>query len=324
MNTENVLPKQVQEQSDNADKLWNEQHGKTEAAPKEDDEIKKEEERLAEEQAELERVEEEKKAQEEEDAAKAKQLEEEPDFKHKYDVLQGKYDAEIPRLTSDVQKLRSHNIELSQIISTLQSEVEKVKTTEKPKDISTVLTKEEMEDLESVIEPSLLNKVVDNLLAERLRKIEQSVSSVQNTQFQTAEDIFWGKIDSIPNWQAINNDPVFNEWLDNKAPYTHLTRRQLLKEAQSKLDAVTVAEIFTDFSGTKETPPETTKRKPRISPAKGTGRTITSAVGKQWAIKDINNFYNDVQKGKYKGREKERKQIEQDIWNAQKEGRIIK
>ena len=317
------IPEQIQKQGEEADKLWEKQHGKTEIAPVNDEETKKEEERLAEEQAELKRVEEEE-GVEKEEAVKAKKLEELPDFKHKFDVLQGKYDAEVPRLINENKRLRDHSLELSQIISTLQVEVEKIKTKEpeKKQDIKSFLTQEEVEELESVIEPSLLNKVIDGIVAERLRSVEQSVSSVQSTQIQTAEDIFWSKVDTIPNWQETNNDPAFkDEYLNSKAPYTNLTLRQILTDAQKRLDAGTVIEIFNNFPGTKK--PKATL-KPKISPQKGSGRIETSVTGKQWTIKEINDFYNDVQKGKYKGRDKERKQTEQDIWNAQKEGRIIK
>lgn len=324
------LPEQVKKQEKEADELLKkqQQEGKTDeelAALEEEKGAKEEEEkRLADELAEKERI-------EAEEAERLKFEEGDPEnWKHKYEVLKGKYDAEVPPLTNEVRRLRDHGNELGEIIGTLQAEVEKLKT-EKPTekvDASSFLNPEELEAIEDVIEPSILNKVVDGLLAERLKTIEQKVTGVQNTQFQTAEDVFWGKVEQIENWETINTSPEFNAFLDLKAPYTNLTRRQILAGAQKRLDAATVIELFGDFVKTqKPTTPEGTTtlgRQPRISPPAGSSGTGAGAGKKIWTRKQISEFYQDVHKGKYKGREKERKRIDSDIWQAQIDGRIKK
>ena len=44
---------------------------------------------------------------------------------------------------------------------------------------------------------------------------------------------------------------------------------------------------------------------------------------KTYSPKDIEKFFTDVRKGKYKGREDERARMERDIFAAQQEGRIV-
>jgi len=324
------LPAQVQKQEEEADRLWHEQHGKTDNK----DEPSPGQAPEAEAEIEPEVVD----VEPEPSAVDAEaELQPEPaeptDYQHKFDVLQGKYDAEVPRLNAENKQLREHSIELGQIIGTLQAEVEKLKTAQAGQQpevdtgqiVRQFLDEDEMEELQTAVNPKLLGKVIDGLIKSRMQPLEQSVGSVRETQFRTAEDVFWEKVDAIPNMNTINKDPGFNAWLDKKAPYTHLTRRQVLENAQKNLDAGTVVELFNDFIGLTAPKPATTKptgRKAHISPGKGAGPTSVPAEDKIWTVKEINAFYVDVQKGKYRGKEKERKQKEQEIWNAQRKGNV--
>lgn len=341
------LPVQVQKQQEEADRLWQEQHGKTDAAGNPIPAVAPESELIVEPEPEPEPIvggESEPEPRVVEPELPAIPPVEPADIQHKFDVLQGKYDAEVPRLSAENKQLRDHSVELGQIIGTLQGEVEKLKTGQVTQEQPVVdtgqvvrqfLNEEEIEELQATIDPKLLGKIIDGVVKSQVQPLEQSVGSVRDTQFQTAEDVFWDKVNAIPDVSKINHDPGFNGWLDQKAPYTHRTRRQVLQEAQERLDAATVVELFNDFTSTAgaviaqgavppsgATPPPP-KRKPHISPARGAGGSSTpSAQGKIWTVKEINAFYQDVQKGKYKGKDKERNQKEQDIWNAQKEGRI--
>ncbi|MBE9582158.1 MAG: hypothetical protein IMF18_11125, partial [Proteobacteria bacterium] len=255
--------------------------------------------------------------------------------------LQGKYDAEVPRLIAENRDLRGHSNELGQIIGTLQAEVEKLKVEDKPpeqapkieagKIAQECLSEGELEELRATVDPEILGKIISGAIQSQMQPLTQSMADIQGAQTKTVEDRFWDKIEAtIPNWDAIDKSPEFNNWLNQNAPYTGMTRRQILQKAQLGLNATIVAEIFNDFvafkgSASGEIPPKAEKPgvlKPHISPAKGAGASNVPVQKKTWTVTQINKFYVDVQKGKYKNRDKERKQTEQDIWNAQKEGRI--
>lgn len=294
------LPEQVRKQEEESQKLWDQQHGNT--APEATPEV-----------------------EEPEILVETPVIPESSDFKHKYDVLQGKYDSELPRMSAENKQLRDHTIELSQVISTLQSEVEKLKETpavepEPPQGMRESLSEEEVAEIESVMDFDVFDKIVGKFVKNRTQPLEQNIASLQTTRAQSAEDVFYGKINAITDLQAINTSQEFNEWLDLKAPYTHQTRRTILKAAESNLDADTVCELFGDYA--KKPGKQTLK--PRISPGKGVSTTGVPAEGKIWTAKEVSDFYVNVQKGKYNGKETERKQTERDIWNAQIQGRIQK
>jgi len=331
------LPKQVQDQKDKADKLWKEQHGEQDppAVEKQDpseeppgEVIPPGQEPPAEPPSESPAT-----------PPSEPPVSAEVDYQHKFDVLQGKYDAEVPRLIAENRDLRGHSNELGQIIGTLQTEVEKLKegskSPEQPKvDTGKIaqecLSEEELEELRATVDPEILGKIINSAVQSQIQPLTQSMTDVQNGQARTAENRFWDRVDAIPNWDAINKSPEFNNWLDKSAPYTGMTHRQILQKAQTDLNAAVVTEIFNDFAVSKSpspgvSPSKTGKPvapKPHISPAKGAGASSAPVQKKTWTVTQVNKFYVDVQKGKYRNKEKERKQTEQDIWNAQKEGRI--
>lgn len=330
------LPKQVQDQKDKADKLWKEQHGESDPPveplqePSQDLSMEPVVETL----------------DPQPDPSPEPQPEppadaEVVDYQHKFDVLQGKYGAEVPRLIAENRDLRGHSNELGQIIGTLQAEVEKLKVENKlpehpPKIEANKIAQEclsdgELEELRATVDPEILGKIISGAIQNQIQPLTQSMMDVQGAQVRTVEDRFWDKIEAtIPNWNVIDKSPEFNNWLDQKAPYTGMTRRQILQKAQSNLNAAIVTEIFNDFVASKGPAPEVIPPKaeklgapkPHISPAKGAGASNVPVQKKTWTVTQINKFYTDVQKGKYRNRDKDRKQTEQDIWNAQKEGRV--
>lgn len=333
------LPDQVKKQQENADRLWKEQHGKTDEPTTPEPELKPEPEP----EPEPDYVDE--TPEPEPEPEPTPEPEPEPpatDFEHKFNVLQGKYDAEIPRLSQENRQLRDQTIELGSIIGRLQTEIEKLKgASDEPAqavkgDIYQFLTDEEVEEVESSIDPGILAKVVQGMIKTQIAPFEQSLTSVRDTQYQTAEDRFWDKVNTtLPKWQEVNNNPAFGDWLGTKAPYTNRTRQQVLTDAQKSLNAETVVEIFNDFlrssdSGHGATPAQggqpvaakPTGKKPRIAPAKGVGASSKPAEGRIWTRKEIKDYYADVQRGKFRGKEKEQKRLEADIWKAQREGRV--
>jgi hypothetical protein len=62
----------------------------------------------------------------------------------------------------------------------------------------------------------------------------------------------------------------------------------------------------------------------QVSPGKPrSGSTPTGSSAKVYSPDDIKKFFEDVRKGKYKGREAERDRLERDIFAAQRDNRIV-
>ena len=61
----------------------------------------------------------------------------------------------------------------------------------------------------------------------------------------------------------------------------------------------------------------------KLLQVKGRGGQPVTGANQTYSPADIEQFFSDVRKGRYKGRDDERGRIERDIFAAQREGRIV-
>ena len=144
---------------------------------------------------------------------------------------------------------------------------------------------------------------------------------------------FWKELaDKVSDWESINSSDEFNTWLDARIPYSNKTRRDALQEAQNELNHGTVIQIFLDFKAEKPVEKkedlegkEGLDLNKHLEPDSTIARQeIQKEVpqGKIYTRQEIKEFYTDVTRGKYKGKEAEAAKIDADILKADKEGRI--
>lgn len=156
---------------------------------------------------------------------------------------------------------------------------------------------------------------------------------------------------AVPTWRAINGDPNFKSWLSLPNVYTGQVRGQMLNAAFQAADAPRVVAIFQDFvkevmatggvvPGTQPAAQQQTttsgqqqqSREPALSletlAAPGRARPAggdtpnTPAEKPTYTRQQIAQFYSDVRKGGYAGRDADKNRIEADIIAAQSEGRV--
>lgn len=168
-------------------------------------------------------------------------------------------------------------------------------------------------------------------------KLRNALGGVSQSMAKSARDAVYESLHQhVPNWETINKDPIFLEWLGEVDVYAGKERRAMLQEAFEKNDAARVVRFFEGFLSERTSvdqehhaPP--TERSPQASldqmVAPGRPRGAGNMAGaqdskKMWTQQDVRQFYADVQRGKYKGREKDRNRIERDIIEASREGRI--
>ena len=149
-----------------------------------------------------------------------------------------------------------------------------------------------------------------------INELRASIDALGNNTAQSSEKLFYTTLANLePEWETINTDPRFIKWLGVTEPYTGLTRKQALDNAASTLDAQRAAFFFTSFKESVKKPT------PQISPNTSTA-TNTPSAEKTFSTSEVNKFYSDVTKGKYKHDLEAMKQKENDITRAQMEGRI--
>lgn len=173
---------------------------------------------------------------------------------------------------------------------------------------------------------------VDEIIRDREQEKQDRLAERVNT--------FWDKLtEKVPDWETINGNanrgvplmPEFDAWLDTALPYSDKTRRDILGEAQQRLDYTTVIQIFQDFKATLPPPGKKEEKVPldlteHIEPESTVGRQEppdgAAPKGKTYTRAEVKAFYDDKAKGKWKGTEEEWVKRDADILKAHTEGRI--
>lgn len=194
--------------------------------------------------------------------------EEEPvDFEQKYNVLQGKYDSEVPRLQGDLTRATETIANQNTIISSVQqkpAEGDEPGAPAKKEDAPTPEAKVKPEDFEGYGEEmiDLVNLVKDQAKTikeqnEKLKVIGDRQEQIGEHQYESDSDGFYAKLTQlVPDWQTINKSKEFLGWLAIKDPFIGIARQALLDDAHSTLDLDRVVHFFNAFKGDGGKKPE--------------------------------------------------------------------
>ena len=263
------------------------------------------------------------------------------DYEHRFSVIQGKYNTEVPRLHQTIREQTARLQSLEQLIATMQAAPPQTQqapaqslVTEEDKnaygdsiDVMRRVCREEIGDLSSRVVS--LTQLIQQLQA----SVVPRVNEVAQRQARSADEQFWATLNAlVPNWQTINDDERFKSWLLEQDPLAGTTRQTLLEVAHGNLDARRVASFFNTWTslngGAGASKPAGKKQavselESQVSPGRGRSAAPPAPnTPKQITREDVSKFYDDVRKGVYKGREEERARLERDIFVAMKEGRV--
>ena len=263
----------------------------------------------------------------------------EESFEHKYKTLQGMFDSQVTQVHAQNRDLANRVDQLQQLLATMESAP--AQPVEEPTPVS-LLSENEIEEYgESIDIMRKVSQEVSGSHEQQIKALTEQVQQLQGAlvprvehiaqqQTQTAEQNFWAELSSaVPNWRDINDNQDFQAWLLEVDPLSGMPRQAFLEDAQRNMDARRAAGFFTSWPGSttpaqSTSPKQSSELERQVAPGKGrSGPAPTSNEGKVYTTKDITKFFDDVRFGRFKGKEAERDAIEQDIFVAQREGRII-
>lgn len=260
------------------------------------------------------------------------------DYKAMYHTLKGKYDAEVPRLHSTMNALQKRLVDLENTLAQSGSTDPRVGKKEEASD-EYEITDEEREafgdDLLAVVQKQTQRLMIDRE-KDYLRQIEELKSQVgqvgQKMQVFDTKSFYDELAKQVPDFKEINVDPGFLRWLDEVDPYSGERKLDLLRRAGDQYDVARASSFFNVYKSltgrggsNARTVPKQNPLEKHISPNKGASAEPVGKSGKskgEFTRDEVAKFYSDVVEGKYKGRDSERRQIENDIISAGKEGRI--
>jgi hypothetical protein len=277
-------------------------------------------------------------------------------WEQKYRVLQGKYNAEVPRLQTQLRDAQTKLEQLQQQVIATQGIVASFSqrqaaapagqgSTHVPQ--SSLVKDDEIRDFGPELYDFIQRTAKQAVLPEvenQLNPMRQQVQRVANTASQVAqratltdqERVIATLAKEVPNWEQLNENEDFLNWLDLTDPYSGEIRGDLLKRAYQRNDAPRVVAFFKGFLNENAvvTPPPT-PAPPQGGPqrtldefvAPGTPKPAAGApneAGKRtWTEAEIKQFYDDAAAGKFRRNPQRYAEIEADIFAAQRENRIV-
>lgn len=246
------------------------------------------------------------------------------DWEAKFKTLQGKYNAEIPRLTEELKAVHAEKarLEAAKAPKGLQDAI-----SDKVSEIEERIT---MMQKEYPVVFDGIDALVKKRVSETIRPTEEKVNNLASHAQTTDQARFEEMLDKeVPEWRKINNDPKFKKWLGETDRYTGASKLDLLRGAFYNRNLNSTKAFFDDFTGNASgMRMERHERRSEdtfddIAPPTSGGAPVTGKPkGRYVTREEINQFYKDRAAGTWRGTEEEAKKMEANFFNAVKENRI--
>ena len=249
---------------------------------------------------------------------------------HALRTLRGMFNAEVKQLRADTART---NDELRQQVDRL---LQKMESSERqptpavldPKDVESfgadlveMVRRQASGEIQAAITQALAN------VTGRLDQLEARVTGVNQSVALTAEQSFYATLTGRKaNWKAINENPKFLAWLGEVDGVYGEARQAALDRASAALDVDRVVAIFDAFEKTAvaPAPSQAAELQAQVAPpVGGNSAPPTQTAPQMIRAQDVQRFYDDVRRGKFRGREAEMAQIEAAINSAMAQGRVI-
>lgn len=249
-------------------------------------------------------------------AAQAAESKDASYWRHRFDVLQGKYNAEVPALRKEIAELVAKQANPEPTGSAV----------ERTQSAVSALTEAEIEeygpDLVNLIRRVVGNGADDDKVKSIKGEVEQLKQEREQERQQDAEARFWSELErQVPNYIDINNLPEFHEWLATVDPLSGVSRQVLLENAQANSDPFRVAAIFKSFGGKPAVKPGNKIPEEMVQPRQSRAVPGNDLTGeKKYTGAEITEFYRN--KASYS--KDQAAAIEADIFAAQAQGRILR
>jgi hypothetical protein len=163
-----------------------------------------------------------------------------------------------------------------------------------------------------------------------LDEIRGSVGKVEQTTQQTAAQSYLKDLTRrVPNWEQINIDQAFIDWLQEPEGLSNIPRQQFLLQAHQSLDVDTVVKYFDAFAAPSSAPAapatkpsQSAELQKQVSPPRAKAGSTAPAQQDQktWTEADIMKFYEQKARGQIDAPTAAR--MEADLNQAVAEGRV--
>lgn len=257
-------------------------------------------------------------------------------WQQKYHTLQGKFDAEVPRLHQQNKELAAQMQVLYQQLQTLQSQPQQQTT---PQEDRLVTEKDEeafgsdLIDVQRRIAKEVMRDMVKPLqseLAARDAKIAQLEAQLNKTGGEVTNMTFEQRLArAIPDFEAINNDPKWIAWLNEIDPYTDEPRRSYAEYVYNNGDIeklTKVVKFYKESTGQQQQQQQRSQRQTELNRQTQPTRSATTSTppvsDRTYTEPEWNRLWNKVNELHRKGNSAEAEQLENELSLAATQGRV--
>lgn len=264
------------------------------------------------------------------------------DWETRYRTLHGRYEADRKR----------HRDEIGQMGNRLQVLEEQLRTKPQPVEPARQprlnVTPDELADYgDGFID--MVKRVAEGVVEGRIEPLNSELGRTRAQIGVQQNKTMHQQMDALyPEWQQLNQYEPFIQWVMLPDPYSGAIRQKLMQEAWDTGDARRVLAFCQGFLSEEAAlnpagggaPPAASApaaqpngHAPAATPplalsslaAPGGARSASHAPAEKrvYSTEDISRFYTEVAAGRWRGRDKERGEIDADIMRAQHEGRIL-
>ena len=225
-------------------------------------------------------------------------------WENRYKSLQGKYNAEVPKLQQELKALKDIQVDTSEV-NALRDQVAHLKALLDKAPAAP--TDAEMSEKEAKLRADYGDELFDHF-NESNRRTQSQIDNVSKELGQTTQEL--AEADRMTalrqrlqpkgiDFDQRNNDPLFMEYINSTAE-NGVTLNNILSNAFNRNDISTVERIFLSYGQPQQKSAQANfAGQVQVSPTAGSGfDDANSLVGDSWSSEQIRGFYADKTAGR--------------------------
>lgn len=179
-------------------------------------------------------------------------------WRRRFEVIEGKYNAEVPQLHARLSDANRQIDQLKQELDQLKQQPQESEPSKPSLDNSAL--EASLQELENTYgsefvapfrqQQEYLQQLVsqNQSLGQTLEQLRNQVQDVSQRHERNEEDDFFERLGTVvPDWQQLNRDQDFINWVQEVEPLSGTPKVDLLNRARQELDADRAAKFFQDY-----------------------------------------------------------------------------
>ena len=239
------------------------------------------------------------------------------------------------RIDSQLAQANGENKELKAKLASMEEKLDKLSKANAVPGPRRYITEEEASDLgdevlgvqeriikgtlEEELDSGTIKDMVDGLVKQSL-----AAQQVQAPPVSISTELFWNTVERYyPNAEAMNDgEQGWHDFLELHDPISGLKNRDLGQQAIGNGDVATLVDLLQAYKPLQGH--VAGERKPSLKPERtGAEPVVMEPVKPEWKKSEVERFYDDVARNKFRGTKEEAVVIENEIMEAAQDGRII-